>query len=210
MLIDTGDEDAVSLSNERWREWKAAHPSQPVTLSAAYMPGAGLTVAEVSWADELSLDGLVLHGVVVKECNAAQARLGGPGYAASLGLGALARLDLAINGKGGVAYTHPRTDAPLASKHNRLGAVFVPRSDQNDELVAHVAVGSPAALAGVRDDDVLLAIGELDVTPWRTHPEILPFRKYWEKEAGTKVVLTLKRDQEILKVTATLKNLLGP
>ncbi|MES1167502.1 MAG: PDZ domain-containing protein, partial [Pseudomonadota bacterium] len=115
-----------------------------------------------------------------------------------------------IDGKAGVAYAHPRTDAPLAFKHNRLGAVFVPRSDQNDELVAHVVAGSPAAIADIRDEDVLLAIGRLDVTLWRTHPDILPFRKYWEEPAGTKVVLTLKRGQKILKVTATLKNLLGP
>jgi hypothetical protein len=35
-----------------------------------------------------------------------------------------------------------------------------------------------------RIDLALLAVGELDVTPWRTHPDILPFRKHVEKDAS--------------------------
>jgi PDZ domain len=210
VLIDTGDPDGVSFSPEKWRQWKASHPGHAVTLSAEFMPGAGLGVKEESWADELTLGGLVLRGVVVKESNIAQVQAGGPGYVASLGLRALRRLDVVIDGGAGVAYVRPRTDPPLAFAHNRLGAVFIPRTDQSDELVARVVEGSPAALAGIRNDDQLLAIDHIDVTKWRTQPEILPFSKYWEQDAGRKVVLMLKRGDQTLSTTATLKNILGP
>ncbi len=209
-LVDTGDPGGVSLSAEKWQAWKAAHPRQPVTFSANYMPGSGLVATEESWAEKLSLGGLVLHHVVVRQCNVTQASAGGPGYVASLGLAALGRLDLVIDGKAGVAYTHARTEPPAAFPHNRLGAVFVPRDDRSDDLVAHVAAGSPAARAGIRDDDLLLGIDQRDLTHWRTHPELLPLRKYWEQAAGTKVVLTVRRGTKTIKATAKLKNILGP
>ncbi len=209
VLIDTGDPGGVSLSSDKWREWKAANPREPFTLTAGYTPGAGIVVSEESWADELSLDGLILHGVTVTESNVAQTN-SAPEFAASLGLAALARLDLVIDGKAGLAYLNPRTEPVSPHSYNKLGAVFVPRNEQSDELVAHVAAGSPAAVAGVRDGDLLLKIDQLDLTKWRTQPDLLPFTQYVDRDAGTKLVLTLKRGQATIIATATLKEILGP
>jgi hypothetical protein len=40
--VDTGDSVGVALSPGKWREWKAAHPRQPLTLHAFYMSGSGV------------------------------------------------------------------------------------------------------------------------------------------------------------------------
>lgn len=211
LLVDTGNPDAVLLSSQRWREWKKAHLHEPVTLCAYYTPSAhGLVVKEVSWAKELSLNGLVLHDVAVMEADGAASTPGGPDYAATLGLKALQRLDLVIDGKAGLAYMHSRTEPPEPYEYNRLGAVFVPQSEHSDDLVAYVATGSPAADAGIRDGDILLKINQLDATKWRTQPGILPLSQFWEQPAGTKLVLTLKRGDATTTTTVALKNILGP
>jgi C-terminal processing protease CtpA/Prc len=81
-----------------------------------------------------------------------------------LGLEALKRLDLIVDGKHGMAYLRPKQTRSVPGDHNRLGAVFVPRDDQSDDLVAHVLEGSPAFEAGIRNGDVLLSIGGRDLT----------------------------------------------
>ncbi len=75
--------------------------------------------------------------------------------------------------------------------------------------MADVADESPAYEAGIRNDDVLLKIGELDATKWRTDPKVLPLSRFWNSPAGTKLELTLKRgDRELADSyhVATLDN----
>ena len=84
-------------------------------------------------------------------------------YEATLGLAALKRLDIVIDGKHGIAYLRPKKTPPLPYQHNRLGADFIPQDSHNDDLIAHVANGSPAYEAGIRDGDILLKEGEKDV-----------------------------------------------
>ena len=132
-------------------------------------------------------------------------------HLATLGLYALRRLDLVVDGKNGVAYVHPRSDPAPAYPHNRLGAVFVPRDLQRDgPHFAHVVPGSPAFLAGIRDNDVLLKIDDLDITKWRTDPRVLPLSRFWERPAGTILNLTLKREEREFEVIVLLKDILGP
>jgi TPR repeat protein len=80
---------------------------------------------------------------------------------------------------------------------------------ESDPLVAHVAPASPAYLAGIRDHDVLLKIDDLDITKWRTEPQLLRPR-YWERPEGTTYRLTLKRGEREYQTTVVLKRILGP
>jgi hypothetical protein len=59
----------------------------------------------------------------------------------------------------------------------------------------------------IRDGDVLLKIGVLNVTRWRTDPLILPLSRFWSQPAGTKHRLTLKRGDETYETTVTLEDL---
>ena len=210
IVIDTGSAGGVALHPRKWREWRSAHASQPATIEAYFMPGAGLTVKELTWATELAFGPLLLTSVPVMEANSAQMALGSAQFDALLGLAALKRLDLIVDGKQGLAYIRPKKTPPPPYEHNRLGAAFVPRGSQDDDLVATVVDSSPAAEAGIRNGDVLLKIGELDVTRWRTDPAVLPLSRFWMRPAGTKLDLTLRRGDMTLKITVVLRQILPP
>jgi hypothetical protein len=209
IVIDTGDDDGVSLAPAKWREWRAAHPTAPITMDAAYYPATGIVVREVAWAKELTLGPLTLTNVSVQEANEA---IVAPvaGYAATLGLAALERQDVIIDGKNGVVY-FARQPAPVKSiQHNRLGAAFAPSDMQHDEMVAHVATGSPAEIAGIRNGDLLLKIDAIDVTKWRTDPAVRPGIKFWQQPAGTTMNLTLNRGEKEFTARVTLRDILVP
>jgi hypothetical protein len=210
LSVDTGSSCGVALGPERWRAWKAAHTNQPTTLLAGYMPGAGTVVMEEGWAKELTFGPLVLTDVPVMPANLAEQAMGSTGFQASLGLAALKRLDLVIAGDLGIAYVRPKSTPPPPYEHNRLGAVFAPLDIQRGDLVARVIDGSPAHEAGIRGGDVLLKVGDLDVTQWRTDPTILPLSRFWERPPGTKLDFTLKRGTETFKTTAVLRQILAP
>ena len=141
--------------------------------------------------------------------NVAEQAMGSTGFEASLGLAALQRLDLIIDGDLGFAYLRPKSTPPPPYEHNRLGSVFVPSDLQGGDLLARVIAGSPAYQAGIRDGDVLLKVGDLDVTQWRTDPKILPLSRFWEGPPGTRLELTLKRGTKTSRKTAVLRQILS-
>src|SRR5207248_651386 len=136
---------------------------------------AGSMVRERAWAEKLSLGALELTDVVVEESVPVPSSLGlqPTEDVASLGLAALKRLDLTVDGKNGIAYLRPNKSPalPPPSQPNGPSAAFTPRDSKADDLVAHVANASPAYAAGIRDGDVLLRIGQRDVTNWRVDAE---------------------------------------
>jgi len=209
VLIDTGTPGGVDLNPQRWQNWIDAHPNQPATLDAAYAPGIGLLVTEERWATELTLGGLVFREVPVSNRSAVGKLFVGDDYAGTLGLFALLRLSIVVDGKCGKVYvkSHPRPEEPNPYEYNRLGAVFVPANLQSNDLIAHVVAGSPACEAGVRNGDVLLRIDDLDVTKWRTDPHVLPLSRFWSRPAGTTLRLGLKRNAQNLAVKVALQNI---
>jgi len=209
IFVDTGWTQGVALPEDKWREWKAAHPLEPLTLKAFFMPGAGLVVKEEAWARQLSMGPLTLTNVPVTEATSVHVALAAAPYEASLGLAGLKRLDFIVDGEQGVAYVRPRKRPASPYEHSRLGAVFVPRDSLSDELVARIEPGSPAEEVGIRNDDVLLRIGDLDVTKWRTDPKVLPLSRFWELPAGTRLDLMLRRSGDVFRVKVTLRDILS-
>ncbi len=209
ILVDTGSSDGVRLSPEKWRLWQDAHPRRRRSLIAYFTPLAGIVVREEAWADDLLIDGLRFRGVAVSEIPEG-VRAGADKYAAIIGLKALERIDLVVDGPAGEAYLRSRRDVPQPYDHNRLGAVFVPRDEKSADLVCQIASGSPAARAGLHEGDVLLAVDQLDVRPWRTQPGILPLSRFWNQPVGTKQTLRVRRGTKELNITVTLVDLLGP
>jgi hypothetical protein len=210
LTVDTGSFCGVAMSPQRWQAWKAAHTNEPATLIAGYMPGAGTVVAEENWARELTFGPLILTEVPVMPANVAEQAMGTTDFEVSFGLAALSRMDLIIDGNLGIAYLRPKQGPPPPYQHNRLGAVFAPSDLQGVDLVARVIQGSPAYEAGIRNGDVLLKVGDLDTTQWRTDPNVLPLSRFWEDPPSTKLNLTLKRGSETLMATPVLRQILGP
>ncbi len=213
LLLDSGSANGMALNAKAWQDWKSAHARQPVTLDAYYTPNMGLVIKEESWAEKISLGSLTLTKVPVMEAGSGEVALATSlqtTFAATLGFAALKRLDVIFDGRRGLAYLRPKSAPPMPYEHDRLGAVFVPENLSSDDLVARVVVGSPAYRAGIRNADVLLKIGGLDTTRWRTDPQVLPLSRFWNGPAGTRLVLTLKRGETTFPSTVTLQNILPP
>jgi Aspartyl protease/PDZ domain len=209
--LDTGRASGVDLNPPERREWELAHTNQPTTMSGVYFACAGIMTAEETWAHKIALGPLELMEVPVEMIHATKPAyrfLWPSGAMATLGLAAMNQLDIIIDGKHNMAYLRPKNTPPLPYEHNRLGAAFVPRDSQNDDLVAQVADGSPAYEAGIRNGDVLSEIDGRDVTNWRISKQ--PNSPFCDEPAGTKLELTLKRGDKVFKTTVVLRNILPP
>jgi hypothetical protein len=210
VAVDTGDPVGAVLPPAKWRDWKFAHPNQPRTLHAFFMPGSGLVAKEEAWAPEFGFGPVVLTSLPIGEASPSQVALGSPNFGGSLGITALKRCDLIVDGIHAVAYLQPKATRPRANEHNRLGAAFMPADAQSDTLIAQVMQGSPAYEAGMRDGDVLLRIGKMDVSGWRRDPSIKLNNPFRERPAGTKVELALRRGPETYLAKTTLRDILKP
>jgi len=210
VAVDTGSDGGVALSPDRWRDWKTGHANQPLTVDANYSPSFGLVVSEEGWARELAVGPLAITEVPVTEASMAEVALHPTNYQATLGLAALKRLDVIIDGTEGMIYLRARETPPAAYEHNRLGAVFVPVDLQSEDLIGQVLKGSPAWEAGIRSGDVLLQIDDLDVTEWRTNPAVLPLSRFWSRPSGTRLELTLRRGEEVRQAEVVLREILSP
>jgi hypothetical protein len=207
ILIDTGSFSGAELNAQRWQQWREAHKDFPTSPVAFFTPASGLLVREECWADQLDIAGFRIANVPVMQ--------GRPdvedfvGADATLGLAALSRLEVIIDGARGNFYTRPVSTPPAPYKHNRLGAVFAPKDLESQDLIGYVIEGSPAYQAGIRNGDVLLGVDALDVTKWRTDPNMRP-SKFWEQPAGTEHRLTLMREGKRFERAVTLRDILGP
>jgi tetratricopeptide (TPR) repeat protein len=116
ILVDTGAPQGVQLTPAQWREARAAHPevlSTPVTHSTWSI---GSFTAQEMRAEEIRLGALILTDVPVENMPAAEAtwlKTAAPGaeVAGVIGLLALTRMDLVVDGENGFAYARPRPPA---------------------------------------------------------------------------------------------------
>jgi len=207
VLIDTGSFMGVELPSAAWKQWDAAHPDSPETMATYVNAEFGLVVTKQKWAKSISIGGLELRDVPVSEAPPHIQKT--PTFSGTIGFSALLRIQLIVDGANSVAYVKPSQSAVRPYTHNRLGAVFVPRDDQSEPLMARVAKASPAELAGVQDGDVLLKVDDCDVTQWRTNADARPTR-FLEQAAGTKVRLLLERAGDRRTIEVVLKDILCP
>jgi hypothetical protein len=209
ILVDSGADQGLALAPDLWRRWRSAHPTTPATLNAYFTPSVGLVVVEECWADEIEIGGIALHGVSIYPADVVDDFTDRKNLIAKFGLRVLARMEVALDGVHQVAYLRPLTDRPVPPPHNRLGAVFVPRDNTSNDLVARVAAGSPAEAAGLRDGDLLCKVDDTDISDWRSNPAIRPGARLWNQPAGTSYTLTILREGKTLTLHVTLRDILG-
>jgi len=209
VAIDTGQDTGVGLMPAAWKEWNARHADAPSTVNAGFLPGVGVEATFEKWADRLKLGNVEIQGVPVRAATPGEQANCAPGTYCIVGLYALSRLQLVLDGKNLQAEIGPTPAAPPAYKQNRLGAVFIPRPNEGDDLIAVVAPGSPAAKAGIADGDVLLRINDLEVLHWKTTPRILPLSRFWEEKAGTALSLVVRHGPSTETRTVVLADILG-
>jgi hypothetical protein len=129
LIIDTGNDDGVLLAPAAWRAWLAAHPNARRTTHAAVIYGQAIKVHEGAWADEMNINGLLLRGVPVREADPAYLRHAALGEdIIVLGLAALKRLDLILDGTTRTAYAKSSATPPPHSQPNRTTVPSPPRA----------------------------------------------------------------------------------
>ncbi len=211
VLVDTGSRLGVALFPDQWQEWKTAHADQPVTLTGSVNAFDGWVVTEEGWAKTLAIGSLSLTNVPVTKADKLDLLLGSTNTVAMLGMEALKRFDLVIDGKKGFAYLHAKEGPPPPYEYNRLGAVFAPPDLESENLVASVVAASPAWEAGIRPGDVLTRVGNMDVRNWRKDQTI--GRRLWpllRQPPGTKLELAVRRGEEQIIGHAVLRQILSP
>ncbi len=212
LLVDTGDTGGVKLAPDGWARWRATHPKAPLTIDGFYSPGSGVIIRKEGLARSLALGPLTLTDVTVEKADPTAVAMGGPDYLGSIGLQALRRLNLVVDGAGNLAYLEPRRDQTGPIAYNRLGAVFVPEAGNARRLVARVAPGTPAERAGIRDGDELVVIEHIHLDRDRPIPGgvIRRIRELLQSPAGTRLHLVTRHGSVLRTSTVTLREILGP
>jgi tetratricopeptide (TPR) repeat protein len=201
ILIDTGNADGILLPADAWRAWRAANPNLPTTISADWMVGQGERAEEQVWADKFVLGNIVVHDVAVQEEDEAYTNMSPGEPVIALGLAALQRLDVVLDGVHHQAFVRASPAPAPAFQHNRLGTEFLEADEGGSPQIAiRVLPGTPAAAAGIQPGDELLKVNG--------HPA--DREPYWKKPAGTKYALVLKRGDLLVPVTVVLRDLIGP
>ncbi len=207
VYIDTGNPDGVRVTSALWKEILSQHPQLPTIIDGTYTPAVGYFSSTVCWLPVLKLGDIELHDVPVSEAPKAFQQL--PAYQATVGLYGLTRLELMVDGRQNRVYVRAKRDYSKQYDYNRTGVVFLPMDSQSSDLLATVLDGGPAYEAGVRNGDKLLRVNGRDVTGWRTDPNgWMSDESTCTKPAGTKVTLTVMRNNRPLEVTVVLKEML--
>jgi hypothetical protein len=208
LMLDSGDPSGLALPRAEWLRQAARAGAKRWTVKGSYAPGRGFAADLERWAEDFELGGLTVPGLPVRSTShpiMATWRLDAVG-----GLLAMSCFDMIVDGPRERVWLRPRKKPGLPWDYNRLGAAFIPKSLNEPELVATVGLGTPAAEAGIEDGDLLLAIGDLDVTKWQTNPTVLPLSRFWAQPAGTELRLRLSRDGKPYRVRVTLRELFQP
>ena len=208
IFVDTGSFSGVALNRDRWRAWTNANPHAAKTLLGYYMGGAGTVVAEEAWAENFSIGPLLLHDVPVHPASTSESNAGSWQYPcqATIGLAALQRLDFIVDGPSGVAYVRPRKGPFPPYPHNRAGVIFALQPSEKNKpavLVAHVVENGPAYKAGIRNGDLLTEFNGKFTTNANNGPTYFSYTN----PAGTKLNLTLKRDEKVFDAVVTLEDI---
>ncbi|MFT3870306.1 MAG: PDZ domain-containing protein [Nibricoccus sp.] len=209
LAIDTGSQGGVALSPRLWNEWKNAHSGPPAVLEGHEMLATGIALAEVTAAEQWSIDKLTLSKVLLEQAHPTEIAIYGDAYLATLGFDALRKLTLIVDGKNGWAYLQPHESSARLGLYNRLGATFIPAEPQGGELEARVAPESPAAMAGLRNGDRLLKLNGLDVEHWRQRPGSWPLAEFFNQPPGTRLDCVVKRDGQNVAVRPVLQEILS-
>jgi hypothetical protein len=207
LAIDTGPPQGVKLNPRRWREWKLAHSTQPITLGVNFYPLSGTIVSEESLAKEINFGSLALTAVPVTEANPADLALG-KNYEGTLGLAALKRLDLVVDANNGVAYLRPKTNVPLDYSFNRAGLVFTTDKEES-HFIANVVKETPADAAGIQTGDVLVKFNGRQITGWVGDPPNIN-QLMCDEPPGTKMTFTLIRQKKEFEANVILEDFFKP
>jgi hypothetical protein len=203
LYLDTGHLGGIALSESRWNKWIQENSHIPRTLKSGYLPAAGgIFSTELTWVNSFKLGSLEIPCAIIEK-NVFK----WPKLEAVLGIEALKHFDIVFDLINDRIYLKGRPYSLENFRYNRLGATFLPSSLESDRLVGYVLKNTPAYKAGLRSGDILMKVDNIDMTRWRSDPEIWK-REFWEAKPGTKYIIEVERNQKRILFPATLEEIL--
>jgi len=204
VYLDTGHLGGIALNETHWNKWVQENSHLPRTLKSGYLPAAGgIFSTEITWVKSFKLGFLEIPCVIIEKNVFKWPRL-----EAVLGIEALKHFDIVFDLINGKIYLKERPYSLENFRYNRLGATFLPSSLESDRLVGHVLKNTPAYRAGLRSGDILKKVDNIDMTRWRSDPEIWK-REFWEAKPGTKYIIEVERNQKKILFPVTLEEILS-
>ncbi len=114
IIVDTGSSTGLGIPAEAWKKWAESHPDQKATKITSSTPAAGVINRLQTFAPEFALGPLTLSDVLIEETDPWSESMARGRHAATLGLAALARIDLVVDGKNGAAYLRAKPPSSTA------------------------------------------------------------------------------------------------
>ncbi len=110
LFVDTGDSRSVLVPSAAWNQWRTAHPHALVKSHKAIGLPLFVTTHHEAMAEEITMGPITLTNVTIADAESAGDVHEMPNADATwvLGINALMRLDLVVDGKNGWAYLHPK------------------------------------------------------------------------------------------------------
>lgn len=202
VFLDTGSPLAVCLSPRKWQEFRKSHPHIQPTVYWGYSPAAGGYYArECAYLSTFKLGPWEMKNILVGENFVTESAWGAPVPDYVMGMGALERRSVWIDGPSGrLYYSSPHGEIPRLLGLNQVGVTFIPR---NGQYIAFVAEGSPAEKSGVTTGDILVTIDG-------RKPEDMFAIDQATTQPGISVELCLRRHGRLNLVRWTLGESLAP
>jgi hypothetical protein len=206
VLFDTGDPHGACLRSREWKAWRRVNPRAPSTvLAESYMDTEQAAVIE-SWAHQLAIGPLTITETPVTTWDASlDIDSNVQDVVACLGMAAMRRLKIMVDGPNGLIYIRQRITPKVAYEHNRAGVTFTSVT-AIPGLWARVLPGTPAYEAGIREGDRLVKLDGVDVGDGSGLGDL----NFEERSANPNVKLIVERFGIQHEIQFVLRDLLGP
>jgi tetratricopeptide (TPR) repeat protein len=107
LLIDTGNPDGILLPWDRWIAWREANLGRLMTFRTGQLLGEDESTMKQSWAEKFALGSLQVSEVPVQEQDNGYATIVPGEPVIVIGLAALKRLDVVLDGFTNIAFVRP-------------------------------------------------------------------------------------------------------
>ena len=157
-IVDTGDRSSLTLFGPFWRRYAMDREIGPTITAMTGFGLGGPIRAIVGRPANFSLGGIAVPAPVTRLSLQKAGVFTTSDYAGSIGMGVLKRFVVSFDYERGKMWLTKNSGSRAADRYDRSGA-WLGLLENGHLIVMDVAEGGPAARAGLRPGDTVLAVG---------------------------------------------------